>query len=139
MLRTARPACRKHLLSARSRQKIAAAEASPSKARRYRAIWESPEHPARKPSPRGRWKKVRRGRRESVQSAVASDLDSARADGAADGNVDGGSVFAVEGRGAWMFGVKFGTGFEEANAAIPAEDAVVIAGGTDFFGFGEAA
>ena len=38
-----------------------------------------------------------------------------------------------------MDGVEFGAGFEEADAAIPAEDAVVIAGGTDFFGFGEAA
>src|SRR5207344_2741223 len=46
-------------------------------------------------------------------------------------------VFAVEGRGAGMFGVKFGAGLEEADAAVPAEDAVVIAGGTDFFGFGE--
>ena len=36
-----------------------------------------------------------------------------------------------------MLGVKFGAGFEEANAAVPAKDAVVIAGGTDFFGFGE--
>jgi len=36
-----------------------------------------------------------------------------------------------------MFGVKFGAGFEEANAAVPAKNAVVIAGGADFFGFGE--
>src|SRR5436190_9762172 len=28
-------------------------------------------------------------------------------------------------------------GFEEADAAVPAEDAVVIADGADFFGFGE--
>ncbi len=28
-------------------------------------------------------------------------------------------------------------GFEEADAAVPAEDAVVVADGTDFFGFGE--
>src|SRR5258707_10864937 len=28
-------------------------------------------------------------------------------------------------------------GFEEADAAVPAEDAVVVADGADFFGFGE--
>jgi hypothetical protein len=48
-------------------------------------------------------------------------------------------VFTIERRGAGVFGVKFGTGFEEADAAVPPEDAVVIAGGADFFGFGEAA
>jgi hypothetical protein len=36
-----------------------------------------------------------------------------------------------------MHGVEFGAGFEEADAAVPAEDAVVVAGGADFFGFGE--
>ena len=36
-----------------------------------------------------------------------------------------------------MHGMEFGVGFEEADAAVPAEDAVVVAGGTDFFGFGE--
>jgi hypothetical protein len=55
------------------------------------------------------------------------------------GNVDGRSVFAFEFSGTWMDGVKFGTGLEEANTTVPAEDAVVIACGTDFFGFGEAA
>jgi hypothetical protein len=59
--------------------------------------------------------------------------------GAAEGNVGGGSVFAVEGGGAGVDGVKFGAGLEEADAAVPAKDAVVIAGGADFFGFGEAA
>src|SRR5579859_1012039 len=38
-----------------------------------------------------------------------------------------------------MHGVEFGAGLEKADAAVPAEDAVVIAGGTDFFGFGERA
>ncbi len=38
---------------------------------------------------------------------------------------------------AWVLGVEFGMGFEEADAAVPAEDAVVIADGADFFGFGE--
>jgi hypothetical protein len=38
-----------------------------------------------------------------------------------------------------MHGVEFGAGFEKADAAVPAQDAVVIAGGTDFFGFGETA
>lgn len=51
---------------------------------------------------------------------------------------DGRSVFVFEGFGAGMDGVEFGTGLEEADAAVPAEDAVVIAGGADFFGFGEA-
>jgi hypothetical protein len=32
-------------------------------------------------------------------------------------------------------GVEIGMGFEEADAAVPAEDAVVVADGTDFFGF----
>jgi len=36
-----------------------------------------------------------------------------------------------------MLGVELGMGFEEADATVPAEDAVVIADGTDFFGFGE--
>jgi hypothetical protein len=58
---------------------------------------------------------------------------------AAGRDIDGRSVFAVEGGGAGMDGVKFGTGLEEADAAIPAEDAVVIASGAEFFGFGEAA
>ena len=64
---------------------------------------------------------------------------SARRGGAADRDVDGRGVFAVEGGGAGVFGVKFGAGLEEADAAVPAEDAVVIAGGADFFGFGETA
>src|SRR5258705_6952067 len=38
---------------------------------------------------------------------------------------------------AWVLGVEFGMGFEEADAAVPAEDAVVVADGADFFGFGE--
>jgi hypothetical protein len=59
--------------------------------------------------------------------------------GAADRDVGGRSVFAVEGGGAGMDGVKFGAGLEEADAAVPAEDTVVISGGADFFGFGEAA
>ena len=59
--------------------------------------------------------------------------------GAAGGDVDGGSVFAVEGGGAGVDGVKFGAGLEEADATVPAEDAVVIAGGAEFLGFGEAA
>lgn len=62
---------------------------------------------------------------------------SARGDSAAGGDVDGRGVFGVEGGWAGVFGVKFGMGFEEADAAVPAEDAVVIAGGADFFGFGE--
>jgi len=33
--------------------------------------------------------------------------------------------------------VEFGVGFEEADAAVPAEDAVVVSDGADFFGFGE--
>src|ERR1700732_667060 len=57
----------------------------------------------------------------------------------AHGNVHRRVVFAIERRGAGMLGVKFGAGFEEADAAVPAEDAIVIAGGSDFFGFGEAA
>jgi len=36
-----------------------------------------------------------------------------------------------------VLGVEFGMGFEEADAAVPAEDAVVVANGADFFGFGE--
>ncbi len=36
-----------------------------------------------------------------------------------------------------MLGVEFGVGFEETDAAVPAEDAVVVADGADFFGFGE--
>lgn len=52
---------------------------------------------------------------------------------------DRGSVFVLKGFGAGMDGVEFGAGFQEADAAVPAEDAVVIAGRTDFFGFGEAA
>jgi hypothetical protein len=55
------------------------------------------------------------------------------------GNVDGRSVFAFEFSGTRMDGVKFWTGLEEADTTVPAEDAVVIAGGTDFFGFGKAA
>jgi hypothetical protein len=62
---------------------------------------------------------------------------SARRTGAANGDVDGGSVFALEVGGTRMHGVEFGAGFEEADAAVPAEDAVVIPGGADFFGFGE--
>ena len=38
---------------------------------------------------------------------------------------------------AWVLGVEFGMGFEEADAAVPAEDAVVVADWADFFGFGE--
>ena len=38
---------------------------------------------------------------------------------------------------AWVLGVEFGMGFEEADAAVPAENAVVVADGADFFGFGE--
>jgi hypothetical protein len=34
-------------------------------------------------------------------------------------------------------GMEFGMGFEQADAAVPAEDAVVVANGTNFFGFGE--
>lgn len=52
--------------------------------------------------------------------------------------MDGRSVFRLEIGGAGMDGVKFGAGFEEADAAVPAEDAVVIASGADFFRFGEA-
>jgi hypothetical protein len=62
---------------------------------------------------------------------------SAEGGAAADWDVDGGSIFALEVGGTRMYGVKFGAGFQEADAAIPAEDAVVIAGGADFFGFGE--
>ena len=36
-----------------------------------------------------------------------------------------------------MLGVELGMGFEEADAAVPAEDAVVVTDGADFFGFGE--
>ena len=36
-----------------------------------------------------------------------------------------------------MLCVELGMGFEQADAAVPAEDAVVVADGTDFFGFGE--
>lgn len=63
----------------------------------------------------------------------------ALAGGSARRNADGRSVFVLEGFGAGMDGVKFGAGLEEADAAVPAEDAIVIASGTDFFGFGEAA
>ena len=38
---------------------------------------------------------------------------------------------------AWVLGVEFGMGFEEADAAVPAEDAVVVADGADFFGYGK--
>ena len=34
-------------------------------------------------------------------------------------------------------GVEVGVGFEKADAAVPAEDAVVVADRADFFGFGE--
>jgi hypothetical protein len=57
----------------------------------------------------------------------------------AEGDVDGRSVFALEVGRAGMHGVEFGAGLEKTDAAVPAEDAVVIAGGTDFFGFGETA
>jgi hypothetical protein len=57
--------------------------------------------------------------------------------GAADGNVDGRSVFALEVGGTRMHGVKFGAGFQEADATVPAEDAVVVAGWADFLGFSE--
>ena len=33
--------------------------------------------------------------------------------------------------------MEFGVSLEEADAAVPAEDAVVVADGTYFFGFGE--
>jgi hypothetical protein len=36
-----------------------------------------------------------------------------------------------------MLGVEFGMALEEADAAVPAEDAVVVADGADFFGFGK--
>lgn len=36
-----------------------------------------------------------------------------------------------------MLGVELGVGLEEADAAVPAEDAVIVAYGADFFGFGE--
>jgi len=38
---------------------------------------------------------------------------------------------------AGMLGVKVGMGFEEADAAVPAEDAVVVADGANFLGFRE--
>ena len=57
--------------------------------------------------------------------------------GAASGDIDGGSVFGLEVAGAGLDGVEFGVRLEEANAAVPAEDAVVVAGGADFFGFGK--
>jgi len=36
-----------------------------------------------------------------------------------------------------VLGVEFGVSLEEADAAVPAEDAVVVADGADFFGLGE--
>jgi hypothetical protein len=47
------------------------------------------------------------------------------------------SVGGFEVGWAGVLGVEFWMGFEEADAAVPAEDAVVVADGADFFGFGE--
>jgi hypothetical protein len=56
---------------------------------------------------------------------------------AAGAEVNRWGVGGFEGGWAGVHGVEFGVGLEEADAAVPAEDAVVIADGTDFFGFGE--
>jgi hypothetical protein len=50
---------------------------------------------------------------------------------------DGWGVGGFEGGWAGVLGVEFGMGFEKADAAVPAEDAVIVADGADFFGFGE--
>jgi len=47
------------------------------------------------------------------------------------------SVGGFEVGWAGMLGVELGVAFEEADAAVPAEDAVVVANGADFFGLGE--
>jgi hypothetical protein len=50
---------------------------------------------------------------------------------------DGRGVGGFEGGGAGVLSVEVRMGFKEADAAVPAEDAVVVADGADFFGFGE--
>ena len=57
--------------------------------------------------------------------------------GAAEGDVDGRSVLRFEVAGSGLDGVEFGAGLQQTDAAIPAENAVVIADGADFLGFGK--
>src|SRR5882724_11143007 len=56
----------------------------------------------------------------------------------AGGRADGRGILGVKGRRA-AIKMKIGAAFQEPDAAVPAENAVIIAGGTDFFRFGEAA
>ena len=56
----------------------------------------------------------------------------------AGGRADGWGILGVKGRRA-AIKMKIGAAFEEPDATVPAENAVVIAGGTDFFRFGKAA
>jgi hypothetical protein len=73
----------------------------------------------------------------ALLGGTALDVTSARYGGATNGNVDWWSVFALEVGGTRMCGVKFGAGLQEADATVPAEDAVVVAGWADFLGFSE--
>jgi len=57
---------------------------------------------------------------------------------AARGRADGRRILGVEGHRA-AIKMKIRAAFQEADAAVPAENAVVIAGGADFLRFGEAA
>src|SRR5437667_9013292 len=57
---------------------------------------------------------------------------------AARGRADGRGILGVEGRRA-AIKMKIGAAFEEPDATVPAENTVVVAGGADFFRFGEAA
>jgi hypothetical protein len=123
--------------------RVTAGEASPARTARWaaRGFWWSEtrrhrEHGRRKSAglKTGTYNGLQTLKECGAQPGVAVLLG-----GAAEGNVDGRSVFAIEGGGAGVDGVKFGAGLEEADAAVPAENAVVIPGGADFFGFGEAA
>src|SRR5438445_402251 len=56
---------------------------------------------------------------------------------AARGRADGRGILGVEGRRA-AIKMKIGAAFEEPDATVPAENTVVVAGGADFFRFGDA-
>src|SRR5882762_7047335 len=57
---------------------------------------------------------------------------------AARGRADGRGILGVKGRRP-AIKMKIGTAFQEPDATVPAENTVVIAGGTDFFRFGKTA
>src|SRR6267378_6943236 len=57
---------------------------------------------------------------------------------AARGRADGRGILGVKGRRA-AIKMKIGTAFQEPDATVPTENAVIIAGGADFFRFGKAA